>query len=128
MFGTYNGVNLVNKRGNTGTGATADIVITDVLDTASHVSADRFGDARVLINNNASIIADIAVGLMNRFGTPVANRFADAATLITGNTNLIANERRAHDADIPLRFKAADTLSYTYLSKQTTSGKESSFI
>ena len=90
--GTYNGVNLINKRGNTGTGATADIVITDVLDTASHVSADRFGDARVLINNNASIIADIAVGLMNRFGTPVANRFADAATLITGNTNLIANE------------------------------------
>ena len=90
--GSYTGVPLINKRGNTGTGATADITVTNVLDSATHVTADRFGDARVLINNNASIIADVAVGLMNRFGTPVANRFADAATLITDNTNLIANE------------------------------------
>ena len=90
--GVYNAVPLINKRGNTGSGATADITITNVLDTATNVTADRFGDARVLINNNAVLIADVAVGLMNKFGTPVANRFADAATLITTNKNFIANE------------------------------------
>ena len=89
--GVYNNVPFTNKIGN-GTGATGNITITNVLDTATNVTADRFGDARVLINNNAKLIADVAVGLMNRFGTPVANRFADASTLITTNKNFIANE------------------------------------
>ena len=34
----------------------------------------KFGDARTLIDNNKGIIADIAVGLMNEFGTPTDNK------------------------------------------------------
>ena len=99
--GTYNNVPFTNKLSD-GSGATGNIVVTNVLDSASIVQDNKFGDARTLIDNNAGIIADIAVGLMNEFGTPTDNKVADAANLILMNKDFIAREAvdRMH-LDIP---------------------------
>ena len=99
--GTYNNVPFVNKLG-VGTGATGNIIVTNVLDSATIVQNNKFGDARTLIDNNAGIIADIAVGLMNEFGTPTDNKVADAANLILMNKDFISREAvdRMH-LDIP---------------------------
>ena len=100
--GTYNGVSLINKRGNTGTGATGNVVVTNVLDSATHNTNNQYADARVLIDNNAEVIADVAVGLLNNYGTPTDNRVSDGANLILMNKDFIAKEAvdRMH-ADIP---------------------------
>ena len=99
--GTYNNVPFINKLSD-GSGATGNIIVTNVLDSAAHVTNNKFGDARTLIDNNAGIIADIAVGLMNKYGTPTDNKVADAANLILMNKDFIAREAvdRMH-LDIP---------------------------
>ena len=99
--GTYNNVPFTNKLSD-GSGATGNIVVTNVLDSAAFVTNNKYGDARTLIDNNKGIIADIAVGLMNKYGTPVDNKVADAANLILMNKDFISREAvdRMH-ADIP---------------------------
>ena len=99
--GTYNNVPFTNKLSD-GSGATGNIVVTNVLDSAAFVTNNKYGDARTLIDNNKGIIADIAVGLMNKYGTPVDNKVADAANLILMNKDFIAREAvdRMH-LDIP---------------------------
>ena len=99
--GTYNNVPFINKLG-VGSGATGNITVTNVLDSATLVQNNKFGDARTLIDNNAAVIADIAVGLMNKYGTPTDNKVADAANLILMNKDFIAREAvdRMH-LDIP---------------------------
>ena len=99
--GTYNGVSFTNKLSD-GSGATGNIVVTNVLDSASILQDNKFGDARTLIDNNAGVIADIAVGLMNKYGTPVDNKVADGANLILMNKDFISREAvdRMH-LDIP---------------------------
>ena len=99
--GTYNNVPFINKLSD-GSGATGNIIVTNVLDSATIVQNNKFGDARTLIDNNAGVIADIAVGLMNKYGTPTDNKVADAANLILMNKDFIAREAvdRMH-ADIP---------------------------
>ena len=89
--GTYNNVPFTNKLSD-GSGATGNITVTNVLDSATIVQNNKFGDARTLIDNNAGIIADIAVGLMNKYGTPTDNKVADAANLILMNKDFIARE------------------------------------
>ena len=99
--GTYNNVPFINKLSD-GSGATGNIIVTNVLDSATIVQDNKFGDARTLIDNNAGIIADIAVGLMNKYGTPTDNKVADASNLILMNKDFIAREAvdRMH-LDIP---------------------------
>ncbi len=99
--GTYNNVPFTNKLSD-GSGATGNIVVTNVLDSAAFVTNNKYGDARTLIDNNKGIIADIAVGLMNKYGTPTDNKVADAANLILMNKDFISREAvdRMH-ADIP---------------------------
>ena len=99
--GTYNGVSFTNKLSD-GSGATGNIIVTNVLDSASHVTNNKYGDARTLIDNNAAIIADVAVGLLNKYGTPTDNKVADGANLILMNKDFIAREAvdRMH-LDIP---------------------------
>ena len=109
--GTYNGVPFINKRGNTGTGATGNVTVTNVLDSATHNINNQYADARDLIDNNTEIIADIAVGLMNKYGIAVDNRVADGANLILMNKDLIAKEavERMH-ADIPYTIPSSREL------------------
>ena len=109
--GTYSGVSLINKRGNTGTGATGNITVTNVLEGATHNVNNQYADARILINNNAEIIADIAVGLLNKYGTPTDNRVADGANLILMNKDFIAKEavERMHN-DIPYTIPSSREL------------------
>ena len=99
--GTYNNVPFTNKLSD-GSGARGNIVVTNVLDSATLVQNNKFGDARTLIVNNAGVIADVAVGLMNKYGTPTDNKVADAANLILMNKDFIAREAvdRMH-LDIP---------------------------
>ena len=109
--GTYNGVAFTNKRGNTGSGATGNIVVTNVLDRATHNTNNQYADARILIDSNAEIIADIAVGLLNKYGIATDNRVADGANLILMNKEIIAKEAvdRMH-ADIPYTIASSREL------------------
>ena len=109
--GTYNGVAFTNKRGNTGSGATGNIVVTNVLDRATHNTNNQYADARILIDSNAEIIADIAVGLLNKYGIATDNRVADGANLILMNKEIIAKEavERMH-ADIPYTIASSREL------------------
>ena len=109
--GTYSGVAFTNKRGNTGSGATGDIVVTNVLDRATHNTNNQYADARTLIDSNAEIIADIAVGLLNKYGIATDNRVADGANLILMNKEIIAKEAvdRMH-ADIPYTISSSREL------------------
>ena len=99
--GTYNNVPFINKLSD-GSGATGNIIVTNVLDSATFTTDNKYADARTLIDNNAGIIADIAVGLMNKYGTPTDNKVADASNLILMNKDFIAREAvdRMH-LDIP---------------------------